>query len=268
MLGYFKRRRRGHLRARPFPASWRRVLHRNLTPFDYFDEADRRELEGHIQVLLGEKHFEGCGGLQLTDEIRVTIAGWASLLLLHRPTDYFPDLTSILVYPTTYVADVVEYGSDGVVSEFAEDRSGESWHHGALILAWEDVLAGSEAADGFNVVLHEFAHQLDLENGAMDGAPKLEPQRYKRWGEVMERSFSELDRRVESRERSVIDEYGASDPIEFFAVATESFFELPASLREHYPDLYEELRAYYRQDPASWGVPVRARRRVRRRRAR
>src|SRR5690606_32830266 len=135
---------------------------------------DRRELRGHIRVFLAEKHFEGCGGLTLTDEIEVTIAAQACLLLLHRETDYYPRLITILVYPSTYVAHAREPIGGGMVIEGEVARLGEAWKDGVVVLAWDDVLAGaSDLHDGHNVVLHEFAHQLDQEDGTADGAPVL-----------------------------------------------------------------------------------------------
>ena len=196
VFGLFSERRRERLRAEPFPSAWRAILERNLALFGRLSKEDQDELIGHIQVFLAEKHFEGCGGLELTDDIRVTIAAQACLLLLHRKTDYYPELTSILVYPTGYTADEVRHIGGGVWEEGPEDRLGHTGSRlGALVLAWDAARRGAaDPADG----------------------------------------------------------YGATNPTEFFAVATEAFFERPRALRATHPKLYAELRKFFRQDPVTF----------------
>lgn len=272
------------------------VLDENVPLYRRLPLIDRGELHGHIHVFLAEKRFSGCGGLQITDEIRVVVAAQACVLLLHRDTDYFPDLVSILVYPSTYVAPAsLEHG--GIVSEYEEERSGETWEQGSLVLSWDDVagtavpvlhgdaahrggngrshdkhavrdaltvseaekeLAGDEEGElvpAFNVVLHEFAHQLDTENGEMDGVPRLgSKEHYERWTHVFGDALEKLESQLEDDIDPVIDDYAAEDDVEFFAVATESFFETPFALLDEFPEVYEELRSYYRQDPATWMV--------------
>ena len=198
-------------------------------------------------------YFEGCGGLELTDEIKVTIAAQACLLLLHRETDYYPRLITILVYPHAYVAKSVEPIGGGVVLEGETARLGEAWKDGVVVLSWDDVRQGaSDLHDGHNVVLHEFAHQLDQQDGSADGAPILEHRsQYVTWARVLSDEYEQLRRDTEQGRKDVLDEYGATNPAEFFAVATECFFEKPIPLRRKHPQLYEELKAYYRQDPAS-----------------
>jgi hypothetical protein len=215
----------------------------------------RAQLHGHINVLLAEKHFEGCNGLEINDEVRVTIAGEAGLLILNRETRYYPDLVTILVYPTVFYADV-EDNDDHIVSEYKEDRSGESWDMGVVILSWEDAVEhASTGRGGYNVVLHEFAHQLDMENGAMDGFPKLRSREER---ETWRIAFTEAYERFErgGGRGSVVDSYGAGDPSEFFAVVTESFFERSLALRREQPALYDVLSRYYCVDPASWDAPA------------
>ena len=165
----FRRRRRRELREGPFPAEWREILQRRFPLLAYLSTDDQRELEGHIRVFLAEKQFEGCGGLVMTDEIRVVIAAQACLLLLHRDTEYYPDLKSILVYPSTYYSLATQEDE-----EEPEALAGQSWLRGPVILSWDAVQGGvSDVSDGQNVVLHEFAHQLDEEDGRVDGAPVL-----------------------------------------------------------------------------------------------
>ena len=226
----------------------------NVALYRRLPEEDRRELQGHIQVFLAEKRFEGCGGLAITDEVRLTIAAQACLLLLHRETDYYPGLYSIMVYPSAYLAPAVKEAGPGLVMEGEEDRLGEAWRKGPLVLSWEDVLADAAGSrDGSNVVLHEFAHELDNEDGAMNGAPLLERgDLYAEWSRVLGAAYEQLKRDAESGREGILDEYGATDPAEFFAVATECFFERPIDLRQEQPDLYEKLKQFYRQDPVHY----------------
>jgi MtfA peptidase len=250
MFGYFRRRRRERLRAAPFPPEWDGILRRNVPLYGRLDEADRKELHGHIHVFLAEKHFEGCGGLTLTDEIKVTIAAQACLLLLHRETDYYRRLVTVLVYPSAYTAKGVEPIGGGVVLEGEVARLGEAWTGGVVVLSWDDVRAGaSDIHDGHNVVLHEFAHQLDQEDGAADGAPILDQRsQYVAWARVLGVEYEQLRRDAERGRQSVLDDYGATNPAEFFAVATECFFERPVPMKAKHPDLYEELKGYYRPE--------------------
>ncbi len=254
MLGWFKNRRRKRLRSLPFPPAWLTIIKKNVPIFNRLPQADQLELQGHIQVFLAEKFFEGCGGLELTDEIKVTIAAQACLLLLHRETNYYPRLITILVYPHAYVAKSVEPIGGGVVQEGETARLGEAWMDGVVVLSWDDVRRGaSDLHDGHNVVLHEFAHQLDMENGSADGAPILDHRsQYVTWARVMSDEYEQLRWKTEQGLTSVLDEYGATNPAEFFAVATECFFDKPIPLRRKPPQLYRELKSYYRQDPGSF----------------
>ena len=254
MFGWKKRRRR-KLRARPFPEAWCEILRRNVPYFSDLDDEDQRELLGHIQVFLAEKPFEGCGGLEITDEIRVTIAAQACILLLHRETDYYPKLRTILVYPHPYVVRGQRRDEAGFVVEREEVRLGESWTHGAVVLAWDSVKKGAaDPGDGQNVVFHEFAHQLDAESGATEGAPVLEHRAlYGPWARILGREYARLIEDLEEHRQTFLSTYGAVNPAEFFAVVTEAFFEQPRALRRRHPELYEQLAGFYRQDPASRG---------------
>lgn len=245
MIGFLRRRRRARLRAAPFPPEWIGILRRNVVAYKRLPAARQEELHGHVHVLLSEKHFEGCGGLELTDEMRVTIAGHAALLMLGREPHYYPRLVSILVYPSWYRAPVRETDDDGIVSEDEEERFGESWEDGVVVLAWDAARHGSrDLGDGSNLILHEFAHQLDSEDGSADGRPFLDHAHDPvAWAAVL---GAEYERLREQPDDSVLDEYGAEDPAEFFAVATEAFFERPDALRNRHPELYEQLRTYYR----------------------
>ena len=243
------------LRSRDFPQSWLHIVQRNVPAFKKLRKEDQKELLSHTQVILAEKHFEGCGGLDLTDEIRVTIAAQACLLLLHRDTDYFPHLTSILVYPTGYSVEEERYVGGGLWEEGPEDRVGHtSSQLRALVLAWDAVLNGAaNPADGWNVVLHEFAHQLDFGIKNADGTPALGGYGdYVAWSKVMSRELDALRRADAIGATTLLDTYGATNPTEFFAVATEVFFERPRALRSHHPDLYAQLQRFFKQDPVQF----------------
>lgn len=251
MLG--QRRKRERLAAQPFPDGWVRMIERNVPHFQRLTEPDRRELHGHIHVFLAEKRFEGCGGLAVTDEIRLTIAAHACILLLHRQTDYYPLLVTVLVYPHAFLVQRYQAGPGGHTVEAYQTLAGESWRQGSLVLAWDEVLHGAfDPTDGHNVVLHEFAHQLDEEDGSANGAPPL-PSRamYGPWARILGHDYAELVASTQKGQEGLLDPYGAISPAEFFAVATEFFFEAPNRLKARHPALYEELRLYYRQDPAS-----------------
>jgi hypothetical protein len=256
-MALFKEARRRRIRARVFPSDWLLILKKNVPLYRRLPDGDKQELEGHIQVFLAEKHFEGAGGLKMSDEIRVTIAAQACILLLHRKTDYYPGLFSIIVYPHEYVARHIEWDETGVVIEGVQSRLGESWRRGAVVLAWDHVRAGAaDIHDCHNVVFHEFAHQLDAEDGSVDGSPAL-PRRsmYITWARILGKEYEDLRKNATHGNRTLLDRYGATNPAEFFAVATECFFKNPVQMKRRHPELYEELRLYYEQDPAGLVEP-------------
>jgi Mlc titration factor MtfA (ptsG expression regulator) len=226
--------------------------------YSYLPEPARDELQGLIRYFVHEKDFEGCGGLEITDEIRLTIAAQACILLLGRKTEIYPTLRSILVYPHEYVAQISHRQPDGTVVEGTQARLGESWSRGNVVLSWDNVLRGaSDIHDGHNIVFHEFAHQLDNESGAAEGAPEL-PKRsmYIAWARVLGREYKVLIKNIEHHRPTLLDPYAAKNPAEFFAVVTEYFFEKPVELKRWHPKLYEELQIFYKQNPASYLQPV------------
>ena len=250
---WLRGKRRKQLMRQPFPDDWLEIIERNVLFYHYLSREKQRELLGLVRVFLAEKRFEGCGGLQITNEIRITIAVQACILLLNLDADFYPKLRSILVYPDTFIAPAVSRHPDGTVSEGFQPRLGESWSQGNVVLSWEDVLRGAaNPGDGRNVVIHEFAHQLDSESGVCNGAPLL-PRRsmYREWSRVLGREYEALVESVEQGRITIIDRYGATSPAEFFAVVTEFFFEKPLELESFHPELYEQLKIYYGQDPAS-----------------
>lgn len=207
----------------------------------------RDRLEGLMHVFIREKSFEACGGLVVvTDHMKHVIAAQACLLIVNRKHDFYRRLRSILVYPSAYKA-TNEHGNHDV-------RLGESWDTGSVVLSWDSVIAGGRnEEDGQHVSLHEFAHQLDQASGDADGAPKLACSgSYREWSMVFSRAFKRFQTKLERGRRTAIDPYGATNPAEFFAVATETFYEKPRQLREQYPQVYDQLKAYYQVDPLDW----------------
>jgi len=248
-------RGRRRLRSLPFPAPWRAILESRVPAYLRLPGDLRSQLERHMQVFLAEKGFTGCDGLEVTEEMRVTIAAQACLLLLNRHEDYFPRLHRILVYPGPFIVERLRLEPSGVLQEHRQALSGESWTLGQVVLSWDDVLEGAaNPDDGRNVVLHEFAHQLDQEKGYANGAPGLYSREARsRWARVLGEAFTQLQQRVAWGEASLFSAYGATSPAEFFAVATEVFFEQPHLMALAHPALYDEFRELYRVDPDKWG---------------
>ena len=247
-------RKRRQIRARPFPPAWRDIL-RQRVPYVRALPADLQlQLKQHIQVFIAEKAFIGCAGLEITDEMRVTIAAQACLLLLNRPRGYYPGLSQVLVYPGSFVVQREHMDEVGIAHHARQVLSGESWSQGQVILSWYDTLEDAATPDdGQNVVIHEFAHQLDQETGAANGAPALaRREHYARWSQVLGTEFNDLQARTSGRQASLFSDYGATDPAEFFAVISEVFFEQPQRMATEHPALYRELSQLYRLDPLSW----------------
>lgn len=237
-----------------FPPAWAQFLHKRLPVYRRLTTTEQEELQALIKHFLYTKTFIGCNGLEITDEIRVVIAAEACLLLLNRPSSRYAGLRWIYVYPTTFIARREQQDSYGVVSQQNNPLLGESWGNGRVVLAWDSVRSGmANFSDGHNVVLHEFAHQLDQEDGSADGAPLLYTRdSYRIWAQVFSREFEQLQRAVSRGQESLIDSYGATNPAEFFAVVTEVFYERPHELYAQSPDLFDALQDYYRVDPRRW----------------
>ena len=263
-------RKRRAIRARPFPAEWRDILKRRVPYVRTMPTDLQLQLKQHIQVFLAEKAFIGCDGLEMTDEIRVTIAAQACLLILNRGSFYYPELRQILVYPNSFVVQREHTDGAGIKHSGRQVLAGESWSNGQVILSWLDTLQGAAVPDdGSNVVIHEFAHQLDQETGSANGAPVLARRsQYRGWSQVLNAEYRALQARrtfrnerlhgasadgaVEAEDDSLFSDYGATDPAEFFAVVSEVFFERPARMAEEHAALYQELARFYRLDPLSW----------------
>jgi Mlc titration factor MtfA (ptsG expression regulator) len=252
IFAWLKKRRRRRLLATPFPADWLAPLQQNVALYALLTKTEQAKLRDDLRIFIAEKQWEGCGGLTVTDEIKVTIAAQACVLLLAIEHDYFRRVLSILVYPAGYRLPEGEVGPGGVIHQDT-GRLGEAWYRGPVVLSWEDVrLGGQNPRDGRNVVLHEFAHQLDFLDGWADGTPPLKSRaQYQKWHDVMTSEYARLVKAAEQGKATLLDQYGATNPAEFFAVATECFFEKPVYMQRSHPLLYEVLRDYYRQDSAA-----------------
>jgi Mlc titration factor MtfA (ptsG expression regulator) len=239
---------------RPMPAAFIAILSRNIPIYARMAAPLQQQLHKLVQQFLHQKKFIGCEGLDIDDEVRVTIAGQACLLLLNRPSRVYPGLDTVLVYPSAFLVPRNQVDAAGVVTETRQDLLGESWGDGRVVLSWDHVRRGAhDWTDGQNVVLHEFAHQLDSESGSNNGAPYLGSQEsYRSWSAVLSRDFAGLRADAIYQQQSVLDHYGATSPAEFFAVATETFFEKPYQMAERHPALFAEFGKYYRVDPREW----------------
>jgi Mlc titration factor MtfA (ptsG expression regulator) len=252
VIKWWRRRRRRTWSSLPFPDSWREIVRRNAPRTARLPADLLRRLEGIANVLVREKYWEGCRGQVIDDEVRVTIAIQAAQLVAGFEDSYFDRVPTVLVYPDEFVVRGQHATPGGWVGEFDSIRLGEAWSSGPVILSWADVLEDAALpGTGRNVVLHEFAHALDMEDESFDGTPLLEDAATCRtWAEVMGRAYDRHVRSVERGRATLLDEYGAESESEFFAVATECFFERPVSLWTRHRPLYDVLAAFYRQDPA------------------
>lgn len=236
----------------PTPKIWEEILNQNFVIIRYIPIELKNELLKLIKVFISEKNFHGCG-IEITEEIKITIAAQACLLLLNKKHDYYPNLKNIFIYPHAFKSVQKEH-LGYVETQNAVVRSGESWIRGPIVLSWHHSLHGStNHKDGQNVVFHEFAHQLDQEDGLSNGTPDLpNALSYKIWSKVMEKSFVEMTSKIMKSQKTIIDEYGATNAAEFFAVLTETFFEKPEKIYSQKHELYELLKNYYGLDPIQW----------------
>jgi Mlc titration factor MtfA (ptsG expression regulator) len=261
MLHFLRDKRRQKLAAQPIPESWEDIIDVNVPHSRLLDDVDWEKLLRKTQVLMAEKRFEGCGGLEVTDEMRLTICAWGALVILElEDNDYYPDLNTILVYPEGFFAKVRKPLADGVVLEEEEARIGESMEGGpgSLTVTWDEVIrcAKLEVPDGVNVAIHEFTHQLDAEDGELNGVPAIANAEVRdAWQRVFKSEYEKLCALVDAgdEESSLLDPYAANAPSEFFAVAMETFFELSEDMAAEHPELYQVMSAWLGQDPvARW----------------
>ena len=254
LVVFWPRMRITRIQKQAFPELWQKTLIARLPFIGRIPLAEQEQLKFLIKVFLASKKFYGCAGQKINDDIRVTVAAQACLLLLNQNRTPYPDLDSILIYPSTFVATREVANELGLVSTNHIAMLGESWSQGKVVLAWDNVKKGvMNLQDGQNVVLHEFAHQLDHESGSTNGAPVLSTRgAYRSWAHVFSGEFEELQKDAARGRHSLMDHYGATNPAEFFAVATETFFERPKEMAAYHQELYQQLRDYYKLDPEPW----------------
>lgn len=247
-LFFYRNWRRERQLQTPFPETWRATLESQVPLFPGLPAKLKRQLEQHVQLFLAEKSFYGCDGFEVNDTVRLTIAGHACLLIMNRSYSDFDDIRSILVYPDAYRVRDIEH--DGlVVSESNEIRAGEASSYGQVVLAWTQCEEGAVNPDGHhNVILHEFAHQLDYLDGTADGAPPLSGEQAKHWQQTMTQAYEHLRQSLQHHQKPWLDPYGATEPAEFFAVLTEAFYQQPEHLKAEQPEVYEALQRFYRLD--------------------
>lgn len=276
--------------ARPFPTAWRKLLQRQFPLYNHLPHPLQKRLQAMVQVFVAEKPIIGCQGLQVTDDMRVLVAAQACVLVLelHRQPGAdqphtalsvapYPELREVLLYPGAFRVDAQQHHPGGVVSQSPEVRLGESWQEGRVVLSWADARQGARSGAwtglgrsgqaspspnpathssthlSHNVVMHEFAHQLDQATGPANGAPPLRRgQSAQTWAQVFQRAYEDLRWLADAGEPTLIDPYGATAPEEFFAVVTETFFMQPRALAAQHPELYRQLHQYYQLDPQAW----------------
>jgi Mlc titration factor MtfA (ptsG expression regulator) len=252
LFSWLKKRRRRKILTEPFPPAWLEILHSNVAHYQALMEEEQAELRDDLRIFIAEREWEGCGGLVMTDEIKVTVAAQACLLVLALDLDLYRKVQTILVYPSAYRVppEIGINEAPRLVEE--KELLGEARYRGPVCLSWDEVLEGGRhPGKGENLVFHEFAHQLDMADGYVDGTPPLKnPKQARRWAKVMTAEFDRLRRESDSGKATLLDAYGAINEGEFFAVATECFFNRPLPLRERHPKLYDLFREFYQQDPA------------------
>jgi Mlc titration factor MtfA (ptsG expression regulator) len=255
VFGWFRERRRKKLTQAVFPSAWEEIIRRNVAHYCMLEDAERAHLRALIQVFIAEKNWEGAGGLELDDEIRVTISAQACLLILGVPHDYYQNVQSVIVYPSTVVPPQRKLGSFEIKvapMDIEQPILGRAFQQGPVIIIWDAALRGSRHPElGHNVIYHEFAHKLDMLDGAANGTPPLRDRaQYHEWVLICSREYKRLRHDATMGKESFLNAYAATSAPEFFAVATEQFFDRPRIMVAQAPDLYRVLREYYRQDPA------------------
>ncbi len=250
--------RRREILTHPFPADWLKLLRKNVHHYSLLSEEERTKLRNAVQIFVAEKRWEGCRSLVVTDEMKVTIAGHACLLTLGMEKNYYPRVKTILIYPKGFRVPRDRQETDIPIEGETMPVLGQSWQRGPVILSWEDIMnSGNGPGAPENLVIHEFAHQLDMQGGPADGTLSLSSRKLqKKWRRVMKVEYDRLVEESSEGRVSLLDHYGATSEVEFFAVASECFFEQPVEMKRQHPQLYEVLSRFYRQDPAArWLQP-------------
>jgi hypothetical protein len=254
LFSWLKKRRRQRILAEPVPSSWQEIMLDKFAPYASLSEKERGRLVDDMRIFIAEKEWEGCGGLELTDEMRVTVAAHACRMILELDVDYFRQVQTILIYPAGFKTPQQLPLLPGLALEGGKsDVLGQSVHRGPVLLSWKEVVDDlGNAGEGKNLIYHEFAHKLDMLNGEADGIPPIDDAGLvERWLEIMPAELKRLRRAAAAGRDTLLDSYGAENEVEFFAVASECFFQLPRDMRLKHPQLYAILSEFYRQDPAA-----------------
>lgn len=253
-LAFVRKRRLKQFMAKPFPQEWINILENHVELYRRLPEALKTKLHAHMNVFLEEKSFEGCGGLVIDDKIRLVTAAQACIPLLGKKSYCYPSVSVILIYPAAYVGEEALLLGNQIIKDEMSVKLGEAWLHGTVVLSWEDVIEDAEICDGENVVIHEFAHQIDAADGVFDFMEEasFSGKDISRWKSLLNSEFKKLKTDTRYGIRGVIDEYGAESEAEFFAVITETFFTIPEDFRHEHPQLYSMLKKFYMLDPAEW----------------
>ena len=246
---WYRRAHRKRLLAEPYPEHWEAILQRNVAHYRLLSDEQRSRLRTDLQVLVTEKNWDGCDGLKITEQMKVTIAAQAALMLLGMEHDYFSHVLSIVVFPTQFEM-LREEWHDEKRKYLATGQAA----YGAVFVAWDSALAeGRDPSSGHNLVIHEFAHQLDFTDGLVNGIPVLKsPEQVVRWSEVMERGFNHLREELSAERGTFLGQHAGSNATEFFSAVSERFFTVPGQLRDYDPRVYEVLAEYYGVDPLTW----------------
>ena len=255
MFRWLTERRRKRLLARAFPLDWDDIIDREVPLARRLDPVLRDRLRALVTVFVAEKHWEGCGGLELTEDMKVTIAAHACIVVLGRDLSLYDDVLSILVYPSTVMTPPHQLGV------FEQPRtpiggpasiSGQAIRGGPVILAWDAVQDGAYLESAHNVVIHELAHKIDYLDGSADGTPPLDSSAARRaWVQAFAPAYLAHKERAERGKKSFLSDYAVTNEAEYFAVATEAFFEKPKALAREVPDVYAQLRDFYKLDLAA-----------------
>jgi len=248
----WRSRQRKELAASAFPERWRKVLEQRWSLYRLLPAELQRQVQQQIQVMMADTEFYGCNGLEVTEEMRLLVLAQASLLYGNVVQDRLSDFPHVLLYPDAFINDSPRVNEFGVVSNDRHVLLGESWQQGKVILAWADIEKNLLQLDGHNLVVHEYAHQVDGYDGVMNGTPPLAGRSaFASWPRVMQAAYDDLCRRVNAGDDS-FEPYATTNPAEFFAVISEYFFTLPHFLADRYPEAYHLLTELYRLDPRQW----------------
>jgi len=260
IIGYFLfqptllKNRRLTIKAHDFPKEWERILSAHWPLYCRLPDLLKQNLHDRIKLFLSEKQFIACNDFKLDEKHKLLISAQACLLIINKPFEYFDKLKTILVYPSAFIVRHNNLLANGTVSEDTNINSGEAWETGKIILSWDDAYSGMiKLEDGHNVVIHEFAHLLDHTNGTANGAPLLQHAKsYDQWSQIFSSAYENLQRSINIGQSNLFNPYGATNPGEFFAVASELFFEKSKSLQQHEPELHQQLTKFYAIDPTLW----------------